>query len=80
MCQVECFLLALQLQHLLISTKHIASVAKTQAAIWLVLCTTELNLTGNIPRELSILCDSHLLPTRKSKSHLWLFDTSEPGG
>lgn len=49
------FLPALQLQHSLMSTKPTASVAKTQAAIWLVSRTTELNLTGNIPRELSIL-------------------------
>lgn len=45
------------LQHLLISTKHTANLAKNQAAICVTSCTNELKLIGNIPWELSVLSE-----------------------
>lgn len=55
------------LQHLLISTKHTANLAKNQAAICVTSCTNELKLIGNIPWERSVLSELPSSPHMQTK-------------
>lgn len=55
------------LQLLLISAKPSASVAKDQMAICVISCTAELKLTGNVPRELYVLCELPLSPHTQTR-------------